>query len=635
MRLFITGDIIKKGDMDIDSRLSLMEILEDQCKGMKDNMRVRYAQLGGPMGRLLEGGELYNSLSDYMEEMEIPVIIFFNDNFCPVDYVKFLTRHMQNHHGINTGDMQVMRDLAELLVSPEGEKEDYLKLLRYTEKEASCDVERRYKDYVGNLLIKHSEDFKTHYRDKKCPGTICRRMFAAQCINACPAEVAIPGYIELMEHGKMEDAYALMKQANPLSFVCGKICPRPCEKRCKRGELEQTVGVRALQRYAAEMSVENFKEDRAELKNARVAIVGAGPAGLTAAYFLGKTGYEVTIYDANKNPGGMLATGIPEYRLPQATIDSEVRLIENMGVTIKRGIKVGRDIELIEIRENYNAVLLATGCQIGNIIPTLKGRLVDSAVDFLREVKTGKRTTVGKNVLVIGGGDVAMDAARTTKRLGAEVTVASLEKFEKMPASLEEREEAREEGITFKSGYGVDSAENDKVAFRKCLSIFDKGFRFRPVFGEEKEEGTHDHIIFAIGQRADNSYFTRDIEENTPGRVKVCAASYATSAEGVFAAGDMTGVGTAVSAVAEGKKAASSIDKYLGGRGLYLGREVEVPEIPLNTEIWNTSKREEAILSLNERRDSFNEVGTIFTPDKAKCEAMRCMRCDRNSRGRY
>ena len=635
MRLFITGDIIKKGDMDIDSKLNLMEILEDHCKGMKDNMRVKCVQLGGPLGRFLEGAELYNSLSGYTEEMEVPVIIFFNDDFCPVDYVKFLTRHMQNHHGINTGDMQVMRDLAELLVSPKGEEEDYFKLLKYTHREASSHMERRYKDYIGNLLIKHSEDFKAHYRDKKCPGTICRRMFDAQCINACPAEVAIPGYIELMEHGKMEDAYALMKQANPLSFVCGKICPRPCEKRCKRGELEQTVGVRALQRYAAEMSVANFKEDRAELKNARVAIVGAGPAGLTAAYFLGKTGYEVTIYDANKNPGGMLATGIPEYRLPQATIDSEVKLIENMGVIIKRGVKVGRDIELTEIRESFNAVLLATGCQVGNVIPTLKAKLVDSAVDFLREVKVDKRSKVGKKVLVIGGGDVAMDAARSAKRMGAEVTVASLEEFEKMPASLEEMEEAREEGIIFKSGYGVDSVENDKVAFRKCLSILDRGFRFSPVFGEEREEGTHDHIIFAIGQRADNSYFTRDIEETAPGRIKFCSLSSATSAEGVFAAGDMTGVGTAVSAVAEGKKVASEIDKYLGGRGLYLGREIKVPEIPLNTEVWNTSKRDEVILSLNERRDSFNEVGTIFTPDNAKYESMRCMRCDRNSRGRY
>lgn len=343
MKIFLLGNIVKKGEVLVEESLNFMEILEKYGSGMKDNMRVKYVQLGGPMGRFLEGKELYNSLSNYIEEMEVSAVLFFNENFCPVDYVKFLTRHIQNQHNVNTEDMKVMRDLAERLVSPEGEQEDYQKLLRYTKREASCEIEERYKKYLGEFLLKHSESFRVHYEEKRCPGTICRRMFAAQCINACPAQVEIPGYIELMEHGKMEDAYALMKQANPLSFVCGKICPRPCEKRCKRGELEQTVGVRALQRYAAEMSVEGFHEDRAEDKNKKVAVVGAGPAGLTAAYFLGKTGYDVTIYDANNKPGGMLATGIPEYRLPQNTIDAEVKLIEDMGVEIKRGVRVGRD----------------------------------------------------------------------------------------------------------------------------------------------------------------------------------------------------------------------------------------------------------------------------------------------------
>lgn len=635
MKIFLLGNIVKKGEMEVDESLNFMEILKKHCSGMKDNMRIKYIQLGGPMGRFMEGKELYDSLSDYIEEMEVPVVIFFNENFCPVDYVKFLTRHIQNLLHVNTGDIQVMRDLAEKLVSPEGEEEDYLKLLRYTEREASCDLEKRYKEYAGDFLLRHSESFKVHYEEKRCPGTICRRMFAAQCINACPAQVEIPGYIELMEHGKMEDAYALMKQANPLSFVCGKICPRPCEKRCKRGELEQTVGVRALQRYAAEMSVEGFHEDKAEDKDKKIAVVGAGPAGLTTAYFLRKTGYEVIVYDANKNPGGMLATGIPEYRLPQSTIDAEVKLIEDMGVEIRRGVRVGRDIELAEIREKNDAVLLATGCQVGNLIPGMNGRKMESAVNFLKEVKTEERQEIGRKVLVVGGGDVAMDAARTAKRIGAEVTVASLEEFDKMPASIEEREEAVEEGILFKSGYGVDSIEGESVKFKKCLSILDREFRFAPEFGEEITEEQYDHIIFAIGQRADNSYFTKDIEEISPGRVRVCSKSYATSVAGIFAAGDMTEIGTAVSAIAAGKKAAVNIDRYLGGCGLYLGREIVVPEIPLNVDIWNTGKSQEDILSALERKNTFQEVGVGFTPDKAKCEAMRCMRCDRNSRRRY
>lgn len=635
MKIFLLGDVVKKGEVEVDGSLNFMEILKRYCSGMKDDMRVKYVQLGGPMGKFLEGEKLYNSLSKYRGVMEVPAVIFFNENFCPVDYVKFLTRHVQNQLHVNTGDLQVMRDLAERLTSPEGEEEDYLKMLRYTQRESSYDMEKRYKEYVGEFLLNHSEAFKVHYRDKRCPGTVCRRMFAAQCINACPAGVEIPGYIELMEHGRMEDAYALMKQSNPLSFVCGKICPRPCEKRCKRGELEQTVGVRALQRYAAEMSVEEFYEDKAESKNKKIAVVGAGPAGLTAGYFLGKSGYDVTVYDANDKPGGMLATGIPEYRLPQNTIDAEVKLIEDLGVEIKRGVRVGRDIELTEIRKDAHAVLLATGCQVGNIVPGMKGRRAEAAVDFLREVKTEGRQETGERVLVIGGGDVAMDAARTARRLGAEVTVASLEEFHKMPASPEDREEAREEGIIFRSGYGVDSVDGERVRFRKCLSIFDRESRFAPEFEEKATEDHYDHIIFAIGQRADNSYFPGDIEESSPGRVRVCSREYKTSAEGVFAAGDMVAVGSAVSAIAAGKKAAVSIDRYLGGRGLYLGRDIEVPEVPLNVDIWNTGKNQEEILSAQVRRGSFQEVGVMFTPDKAKCEAMRCMRCDRNSRRRY
>jgi len=635
MRLFITGDIVKKCERDIDPGLNFMEILNTYGEGMLKNKRVMTAQVGGPFGEFVKGRDLYSPLSKYIDGIEVDTIFYYNENFCPVDYFKFLTRYVQNHLGINTEDITVMRKLAETLGSPEGEEEDYLKIVRYSKKDADHEIEKKYKEYAQGFLEENRESFREHYEDKFCAGTICRRMFDAQCINACPAGVRIPGYVELMEHGKMKDAYALMKQANPLSFVCGKICPRPCEDRCKRGELEQTVGVRALQRYAAEMSIHEFNEERLEDKGKKVSIVGAGPAGLTAAYFLGKTGYKVTVYDANKNAGGMLATGIPEYRLPQKTIDVEVELIKGLGVEIKTGTKIGEDLSLSQLRGESDAILLATGCQIGNMVPGMNGHRMEAAVDFLKEVKTQKRKDTGENVLVIGGGDVAMDAARTALRLGAQVTVVSLEVFEQMPASIEERSEALEEGVIFKSGYGVASIDGSTVSFRRCSSIVDMGFNFSPEFEEERIDGSYDHIIFAIGQRPDNSYFSKDIKESSPGKVDHCEKTYQTSAKDVFAAGDMAGVGTAVSAIAHGKKAAASIDKYLGGKGLFLGREIEVPEVPLNTEIWNTAKRGEAILSLNKRIDNFNEVGTIFTPDNAKCEAMRCMRCDRNSRRRY
>jgi len=633
MKFFLLGDVVNRCELEIDPSLNFMEMLEEYCGGMKDNMRIKYALVGGPLGRFLEGRELYSPVSSYMDEMETPAVLFLSENFCPVDYVKFLTRYIQSQLQVNTGDVQVMRDLAENLVSPEGEEEDYLKLLRHTERESSSSLEKRFKEYLGEFLLKHSESFRIHYRDKRCPGTICRRMFDAQCINACPAEVNIPGYIELMEHGSDEDAYTLMKRTNPLSFVCGKICPRPCEKRCKRGELEQTVGVRALQRYAAEMSIEGYKEERAKEKGKKVAIIGAGPAGLTSAYFLGKTGYDVTVYDAHNKPGGMLAAGIPEYRLPQNTIDAEVKLIEDLGVEFKYGLKVGKDIDLATIREESDAVLLATGCQIGNKIQGFDVDKAESAVDFLKEVRLDGRTQVGKNVLVVGGGDVAMDALRTALRLGAKASVVSLESYEKMPASIEEKEEAQEEGAVFFDGLSVVSIKDKEATLKNCISILDKDFNFDPRFGHVTTSVKCDHIIFAIGQRADNSYFTEDIKEKKPGVIEQYRGT--TTARGVFVAGDMVKVDTAVTAIADGRRVAEKIDTYLGGNGLYLGREVEIPNVPLNPEIWNTGKSREVILTPEKRRDNFKEICEIFSKDEAKCEALRCMRCDRNSRKRY
>ncbi len=633
MKFFLLGDVVNRCELEIDPSLNFMEILERYCGGMRDNMRIRYALLGGPFGRFLEGRELYTAFSNYIEEIETPALLFLNENFCPVDYVKFLTRYTQNQLQVNEGDIQVMRELAEKLVSPEGEEEDYLKLLKYTERESSDNLERKAKEYLGEFLLKHSESFKVHYREKRCPGTICRRMFDAQCINACPAEVNIPGYIELMEHGSDKAAYTLMKKTNPLSFVCGKICPRPCEKRCKRGELEQTVGVRALQRYAAEMSIEGYREDRAESKGKKVAIIGAGPAGLTSAYFLGKTGYDVTVFDAHPKPGGMLAAGIPEYRLPQKTIDAEVKLIEDLGVEFKYGIKVGRDIDLTSIREMNDAVLLATGCQIGNEIQGFDVERAESAVDFLKEVRLEGRTQVGKDVLVVGGGDVAMDALRTALRLGAKASVVSLESYERMPASIEEREEARDEGAVFLDGLSVVSVEDGEATLKNCISILDRNFNFAPKLGHVTTKVRCDHIIFAIGQRADNSYFTQDIKERKPGVIEQYKG--VTTAKGVFTAGDMVKIDTAVTAIADGRRVAARIDAYLGGDGLYLGREVEIPNVPLNPEIWNTGKSREVILTPEKRRDNFKEIGEVFSKDEAKCEALRCMRCDRNSRKRY
>ncbi len=643
MNIRVLGDVNLRGTYTIDEKTTLKEILRGIVGGIKNNRRLSVIQVGGILGNFLGLDSLGRSVEEFAKGEEVVDIMYLDELFCPVDYVKFLMRHFTNIRKRTEGELLEMRRISEKLVSEEGSEEDLLKLKSLTKGSSGDEEENRLKDIVGEMTERYPDIFLEHVREHRCRTTVCRRLYTAQCINACPAEVNIPGYVELMEHRNVEDAYKLMKKNNPLSFVCGKVCARPCEDRCRRGQLEKTVGVRALQRYAADMTFRmgGFSEDRLEDNGKKVAIIGGGPAGLSAAYYLGRTGYSVTVFEENRVVGGMLATGIPEYRLPQSTIDMEVEHIKTFGVEIKTGMRVGRDIELSKIRSQYDSVLLATGCQIGNAFA--QGEGIETAVNLLKEVKVEGRKEIGEKVLIVGGGDVAMDAARTSLRMGAKrVMVATLEgSIGEMPASIEEKEEALEEGIHFLNGRSVKDIHKDKeniiqrVTLQRCLSVLDDEYRFSPVFAEgDTEEIQVDSLIFAIGQRPDTGYFTEEIEVDERGWVKVDPTTLETTVPGIFAAGDMSRVGSAVEAIAEGRRSAQAMDRYMGGKGIYTGEEITIPEVPLSVEIWNTAKREEAVIS-PEKRINFNEAVSTLDDKGAACEARRCMRCDRNSRRRY
>lgn len=636
----IFGDVNKKGKFEISSDKTIKDILNEYAGGMKNSRKVKLVQIGGPLGICVRGKELNNKLSDYEEYMSGNMIVFLGDLLCPVDYLRFLTRFMVRELRIDNEHIRKLNQLVENIAQGKAAECSFVELVNEVNKDSETNAENRLNQIFLYITSEFNNEFMDHIIDKKCKNGICRGLMVAQCMNACPAEVYIPGYIELMKHGKVEEAYHLMRKNNPLSFVCGKVCARPCESRCRRGEIESTVGVRALKRYASNMALKigDFKEDKLDSNGKKIAIVGSGPAGLTAAYYLAKTGYEVVIYEADKVVGGMLAVGIPEYRLPQETIDKEVKLIKDLGVKIITNTRVGVDITLKELRRKFDSLLLATGCRIGNKFGP-EASEIETAVDLLRGVKVQGRREIGENVLVIGGGDVAMDAARTSIRLGdKKVITASLETFETMPASDEERDEAVEEGVQFISGYGtkdihVEDGKLRGITLKKCLSIFDDEGRFSPVYDEEDIKTFEiDSLILAIGQRPDNSYLDEDIELNERGWIKVNQYTFATNIEGVFAAGDMYTPGTAIKAIAEGKKAAVSIDKYLGGNGLYLGEEIEIPEKPLNCTIWDIEKVVEKHQDPSERKENFDAVSRVYIADEAKQEASRCMRCDRNSR---
>ncbi len=641
MTIDVMGSVNTRGRFEIPSEKTIKEILTEYAEGIKDSRKLKLVQVGGPLGRCLRGREINNPLSLYREEMTGDMILFLDELMCPVDYLRFLTRFLIRELRLDNSFTRNLNKLMEDIVNGEGDSTTLEEIRRELgERKAENLAEERTREIFHYFLENFAQEIEEHISHRRCRNGICRGLMVAQCINACPGEVYVPGYVELMKKGRYADAYALMRQNNPLSFICGKVCARPCEDRCRRGEIEETVGVRALKRYAAEMALveREYTEKKLEAKEGRVGIVGAGPAGLTAAYYLAKSGYGVTIYEAEKRVGGMLAMGIPEYRLPQESIDREVELIKNLGVEIITGVRIGEDIQLNQLRKDYDAVLLATGCHVGNVGPGVEAQGVETAVKVLKEIKLEGRRDIGRRVIVIGGGDVAMDAARSALRLGAaDVKIISLEGYHQMPASSEEKVGALQEGVEFISGYGIHrvKTEEDKVTgveVKRCLSVADDDYRFSPEYDEEDlMELEADSLIYAIGQVPDLTYIDcidtrgmRFIEENF----------FETPVKKVYAVGDMCGPGTAIKAIASAKRAAQTIDRYLGGEGIYDGDYIEIPETTLDCTTWDQKASEEKTLPAVERCRSFCEIGGSYTQEEAIAEAGRCMRCDRNSRRR-
>ncbi len=641
MWIDVMGSINKRGRFEIPSEKTIKEILSEYAQGIRDSKKLKLVQIGGPLGRCLRGREINNPLSLYKEDMTGDMILFLDELMCPVDYLRFLTRFLIRELRLDNSFTRKLNELVEKIANGQGNRLTVEEIkLELGKRRAENLAEERTMEIFHYFLENFAQEIEEHIDQKKCRNGICRGLMVAPCINACPGEVYVPGYVELMKRGRYEEAYALMRRNNPLSFICGKVCARPCEDRCRRGEIEETVGVRALKRYTAEIALEatEHTEKKLEPKEKKIAIAGGGPAGLTAAYYLAKSGYGVTIYEAEERVGGMLAMGIPEYRLPQESIDREVELIKNLGVEIIIGVRIGEDIQLNQLRKEYDAVLLATGCHVGNSGPGIGVQGVETAVKLLKEIKLEGRRKIGKRVLVVGGGDVAMDAARSALRLGAEdVKVVSLEGYTFMPASLEEKEGALQEGIEFLNGYGIHrvKTDEDKVTgaeIKRCLSVVDDDYRFSPEY-DEKEilEVEVDSLIYAIGQVPDLSYIDcidtagiRFIEEDF----------FETPVKKVYAVGDMCGPGTAIEAIAAAKRAAQTIDSYLGGEGIYDGEDIDIPETTLDCTTWDQKATEERRVPAQKRCDSFCEIGESYTQEEAISEANRCMRCDRNSHRR-
>jgi len=491
------------------------------------------------------------------------------------------------------------------------------------------------------------------------------------CVNACPAGIDIPGYLRFIAQGKMDEACQLIIEKAPFPGVLGRVCTHPCETACKRGEVNEPIAICAAKRYAADKAEDltGWISQTAPDSGHKVAVIGAGPAGLTAAFYLKKKGHQVTIFEARPQPGGMMRYGIPYYRLPAVILDKEIDQILSTGIELKLNQKLGVDYEIEQLKnDGFEAVFIAVGAQLSRKIELEGSDLPDVywGVEFLAAVAEGENVPVKDRVVVIGGGNVAVDVALTATRLGAKnVTLACLESEAEMPANPWEIEQAREEGVQMLFSWGpvrifANSGKASGLELVRCTSVFDDQGNFCPYFDDAKTTVEADQVILAIGQASETAFCKDfcflDDQQSLPvekGLIAVNKETQQTEMQGVFAGGDAAnGPATVIAAIAAGRRAAVSIDKFLGGNGkIELGPAVVTGGRDCGAASMRKSeagssvggngydgKREARFADLKrvdvptlpvaERNGGFAEVELCFSDEQAQAETHRCLQCD-------
>lgn len=482
----------------------------------------------------------------------------------------------------------------------------------------------------------------------------CYDTGTAPCKTACPAHIAVQGYLKLAKEGRYDDALALIKKDNPLPAVCGHVCNRRCEDACTRGTVDEAVAIDEVKRFLAERDLNAEtryipKKTIPSLKGGfdeKIAIIGAGPAGLSCAYYLALTGYKPTIFEKNEEPGGMLRYGIPSYKLEKDLLAAEIDVIRKLGVEIRCGVEIGKDITIEELREQgYKGFYVAIGCQRGRK-PGITGENAKgtyAAVDFLREAGAKESFALEGDVVVVGGGNVAIDAARISSRcVDANISMFCLEQRENMPASKEEIAEALEEGIELNCGWGPKEVleEDGKVAgvvFKKCIRVLDEQGRFSPEYDEEQTVTIPcKHVIFSVGQAIEwgDMLDNLDLKRRPNGGALADKLTYQTSEPDIFVGGDVyTGPRFAIDAIAAGREGAISLHRYVHENcTLTIGRNrrdfVELDKNNISVDSYDTSKRQiPAKADEKAQAATFRDLSHSLTEEQVKAETSRCLSC--------
>jgi NADH-quinone oxidoreductase subunit F len=661
----LTGKINNTGLVEVPMGITLGEIIFDVGGGIPQGKHFKAVQTGGPLGGCIPAQHLnvevdFDSLQEVGAVMGSGGMIVVDEDTCMVEFSKYFLNFAQAESCGKCIPCRVggkrMLEILTRITNGQGKLEDLESiktLAKGMETGSLCALGQLTPGPVMSALRFFESEFLTHILDGECPSGSCKSLVRARCTNACPAQVDVPSFVSLIAQGRYAEGLEIHRERNPFTLVCGRVCPAFCEQKCRRSDIDESVAIRLTKRFMADHELDKtwIPEKLEGPKKEKVAVVGAGPAGLTAALRLAQRGYPVTVFDKLPVAGGMMAVGIPEYRLPRTILNMEIEAIKRAGVDIKLGQEMGKDFTVDGLldRDGYRAVVLAVGAHKGRRlgIPGEDLPGVYQGVDFLRTVALGKPPDVkGKSVAVVGGGAVAIDAARTSLRLGAKkVHILYRRTRQDMPAWNEEVEGAFQEGIQFHFLTNpVGILGPDQVTGVEChlqrLGEFDAGGRRVAVPIEATEFEVPEFIldadifIAAIGQVSDLEGLTNksgiEIKRDTTIAV---GANLMTSREGVFAAGDVTlGPATVVEAVDQGNKVALSVDAYLKGelkeRQKFTTPWREIPQLYNMEDYAEAGRPVVRHLAVEKSIRCFEEVEASFDEHTAREECKRCLRCD-------
>ena len=661
----LAGKIRNTGLAEVPYGTTLRDLIFGIGGGIPNGKLFKAVQTGGPSGGVVPAQHLdtpleYETLQKLGSIMGSGGLVVMDEDACMVDVAHFFMEFCCDEScgkcpPCRVGTRQML-NILERITKGQAELDDIRKLeeMSVVVRDASlCGLGQTAPNPVMTTLRYFREEYEEHIREHRCRAGVCSDLFLSPCENNCPLHMNIPGFLQLLKEDRLDDAFDLVIMDNPLPASTGRICQHPCEKQCRRATVDSPVNMREVHRYIADTIfkrntagklLKRLNKRKMPATGKKVGIVGSGPAGLSAAFYLALLGHQVTVYESAPEPGGMLRYALPQYRLPKETIEQEVALIRGVGVEFVCNTALGRDVTLEKLGQDHDAVFLSIGtwAERDLDVPGTASPGVFHALDFLNRVSRDEKPDLkGRKVAVIGGGNAAIDSARTALRFGAEVTIVYRRTREEMPAIAQETEEAIEEGaklITLAAPVQVVCQGGQVTGLEVAKTIlgqFDHDGRRKPIITDAKYVIPCDTIIKAVGESVDGEVARKlSLELNRGGTIRVNPWTLQTSNPKVYAGGDVvTGASNVSDAMGFGKKAAAAIDRQLTGldRFRQLWPRLEWDNtIPPHAQ--GGSRNTGKLVPCARRRANFKEATQVITAWEAKAEALRCLRCDVKAR---